>query len=136
MKSNTEICSEVYFNSTNEDYFEKRMNASIIRDKNEQKIKEIIIMVKKIFERNIDKAREETDVVLEETNNDELEELVNVADSILEQQIHPHNCNCQSCDESYFINQYKQNDKSINDKNQFTGMDLRTRPGKEPDRSV
>ena len=107
------------------------MNASIIRDKNEQKIKEIIIMVKKIFERNIDKAREETDVVLEETNNDELEELVNVADSILEQQIHPHNCNCQSCDESYFINQYKQNDKSINDKNQFTGMDLRTRPGKD-----
>ena len=99
------------------------MNASIIRDKNEQKIKEIIIMVKKIFERNIDKAREETDVVLEETNNDELEELVNVADSILEQQIHPHNCNCQSCDESYFINQYKQNDKSMNDKNQFTGMD-------------
>ena len=49
----------------------------------------------------IDRTREETEVVLEETENAELEELVNVAHSILEQQteteIHPHNCQCGVC---------------------------------------
>ena len=52
------------------------------------------------FIKAINKTREETEVVLEETDNAELEELVNVADSILEytdQQIHPHNCQCGTC---------------------------------------
>ena len=53
----------MYFNSTDEEYFEKRINANIIRDKNEQKVKEIIVMVKKAIDKAIDKAREETEVV-------------------------------------------------------------------------
>jgi len=55
MINNTEkaesLYSEVYFNSTDEEYFEKRINANIIKDKNDQKIKQIIIMVKKAFDK-------------------------------------------------------------------------------------
>ena len=78
--------------NSNKDYFEKRINANIVREK-ETRIAEIIVMVRKALGTAIDRTREETEVVLEETENAELEELVNVADSILEQQtIHPHNC--------------------------------------------
>ena len=103
------LCPEAYFDA---DFEKRKINAKFISEKaSEARIKEIIVMVRKALGQAIDRTREEAEVVLEETENDELEELVNVADSILEQQtgtqIHPNNCQCGTCDGSGNLSKIK-----------------------------
>jgi len=54
----------------------KKVDAKINTSDCDEKVREVIIMVRRILMTNLEKAREEADVVLEETGNEDLENMV------------------------------------------------------------
>lgn len=51
----------------------------------EEKVQEVIVMVRKVIMNNLEKAREEAEVVLEEAGNEDLESMAVVAETMLVQ---------------------------------------------------